>query len=276
MATSRLGRLFGRGRDERADDGAPPAYTGIGAPRQYDPPPGAPGHGTAGYRPVTSTAVATRFVNCAVADSLPAGSRCGSVDTMARTPQSPPSTVIGAPTPHRAPQPAKNAAIQPGGPSNRSMRAGRRVSCTCMTTPVPATMKRDPIGISMPGTLQPPTSVASRSGAKRRTAATSPPKSCPTSAATAENVSVGENIFVGRMGLGDGPLVHYRDVNRRGISFLTPHRLPLGYGGLLDVQTPDGRLISIHCTLIRCREAAPGWFEAGGLGKRVRTARGVS
>jgi hypothetical protein len=50
MATSRLGRLFGRGRDERADDGTPPAYTGIGAPRQYDPPPGAPGHGTAGYR----------------------------------------------------------------------------------------------------------------------------------------------------------------------------------------------------------------------------------
>jgi hypothetical protein len=50
MATSRLGRLFGRGRDDRADDTAPPAYTGIGAPRQYDPPPGAPGHGTAGYQ----------------------------------------------------------------------------------------------------------------------------------------------------------------------------------------------------------------------------------
>jgi len=49
MATSRLGRLFGRGRDEHAVDTAPPEYTGVGAPRRYDPPPGAPGHGTAGY-----------------------------------------------------------------------------------------------------------------------------------------------------------------------------------------------------------------------------------
>ncbi|PVZ09990.1 hypothetical protein [Actinomycetospora cinnamomea] len=47
MATSRWGRLFGRGsragRDDRATDTTPPAYTGIGAPRPYDPPPGAPG-----------------------------------------------------------------------------------------------------------------------------------------------------------------------------------------------------------------------------------------
>jgi hypothetical protein len=50
MATSRLARLFGR-RDDREADTAPPGYTGIGAPRQYEPPPGAPGHGTAGYQP---------------------------------------------------------------------------------------------------------------------------------------------------------------------------------------------------------------------------------
>ncbi|GAA4907921.1 hypothetical protein EV188_107205 [Actinomycetospora succinea] len=49
MATSRLGRFFGRGRDQQADDTAPPAYTGVGAPRPYDPPPGAPGHGIGGY-----------------------------------------------------------------------------------------------------------------------------------------------------------------------------------------------------------------------------------
>lgn len=48
MATSRLGRLFGRGRDEAVET-RPPAYTGVGAPRPYDPPPGAPGHGIAGY-----------------------------------------------------------------------------------------------------------------------------------------------------------------------------------------------------------------------------------
>ncbi|MHC1562939.1 hypothetical protein ACR9E3_28605 [Actinomycetospora sp. C-140] len=49
MAGSRLGRLFGRGRDDRAADTAPPEYTGIGAPRPYDAPRGAPGHGLAGY-----------------------------------------------------------------------------------------------------------------------------------------------------------------------------------------------------------------------------------
>ncbi|WP_433784005.1 hypothetical protein ACQPX6_27955 [Actinomycetospora sp. CA-101289] len=62
MATSRLARLFGR-KDDREADTAPPAYTGIGAPRQYEPPPGAPGHGTAGYRPgpaATTTYVPAR------------------------------------------------------------------------------------------------------------------------------------------------------------------------------------------------------------------------
>lgn len=62
MATSRLGRLFGRGRDEQAVETVPPAYTGVGAPRPYDPPPGAPGHGTAGYGtpPAAPTGVVTR------------------------------------------------------------------------------------------------------------------------------------------------------------------------------------------------------------------------
>jgi hypothetical protein len=46
MATSFLGRLFGRGRDDTAADTAPPEYTGVGAARGYDPPPGAPGHDT--------------------------------------------------------------------------------------------------------------------------------------------------------------------------------------------------------------------------------------
>ena len=46
-----------------------------------------------------ATAVASRSVNCAVRSSLPAGNRSGSVDTMTRTPQRRPSTVIGAPTP---------------------------------------------------------------------------------------------------------------------------------------------------------------------------------
>ncbi len=55
--------------------------------------------------------------------------------------------------------------------------------------------------------------------------------------------------------------LYTRDVNRRGMAFVTPHRLPLGYGGVLEVPGPDGRWLNISCTLLRCREAAPGWFE---------------
>ena len=52
-----------------------------------------------------------------------------------------------------------------------------------------------------------------------------------------------------------------RDVNSRGLGFLTPHMLPLGYGGQVELPGPDGEMYSIHCTLLRCREATPGWYE---------------
>jgi ABC-type sugar transport system ATPase subunit len=42
-----------------------------------------------------------------------------------------------------------------------------------------------------------------------------------------ENVSVGENVFVGRMGLDGGPLVHYRDVHRRATELLDELAIPL-------------------------------------------------
>ncbi|HZL38487.1 MAG TPA: hypothetical protein VFC78_24470 [Tepidisphaeraceae bacterium] len=55
--------------------------------------------------------------------------------------------------------------------------------------------------------------------------------------------------------------LYTRDANARGVGFITPHRLPLGYGGLIDLAGPDGTSRSIPCTLLRCREAAPGWYE---------------
>ena len=55
--------------------------------------------------------------------------------------------------------------------------------------------------------------------------------------------------------------LYTRDANARGLGFITPHRFPLGYGGLLDITCPDERVRTIACTLIRCREAAPGWYE---------------
>jgi hypothetical protein len=64
----------------------------------------------------------------------------------------------------------------------------------------------------------------------------------------------------------DGPAtppwtLYSRDVHARGMGFVTPHRLPLGYGGLLELPSPDGACLSVACTLLRCREVAPGWFD---------------
>lgn len=55
--------------------------------------------------------------------------------------------------------------------------------------------------------------------------------------------------------------LYTRDVNARGIGFITRHRLPLGYGGMVRVTLPDGTDLEAHCTLLRCREAATGWYE---------------
>ena len=55
--------------------------------------------------------------------------------------------------------------------------------------------------------------------------------------------------------------LYTRDINRRGLGFITPHRLPLGYGGIVLLRGENGRMAGVHCTLSRCREASPGWFE---------------
>jgi hypothetical protein len=55
--------------------------------------------------------------------------------------------------------------------------------------------------------------------------------------------------------------LYTRDVSVRGLGFITPHRLPLGYGGTIELPAPDGRIIAVNCTLLRCREIASGWFD---------------
>jgi hypothetical protein len=52
-----------------------------------------------------------------------------------------------------------------------------------------------------------------------------------------------------------------RDVNHRSLGFISPERLPLGYGGKVELPTPIGQTVTIACTLLRCREIAPGWYE---------------
>ncbi len=56
-------------------------------------------------------------------------------------------------------------------------------------------------------------------------------------------------------------LLYTRDVCTRGMGFITPHYLPLGYGGKVEVMLPNGQLVLAHCTLSRCRQLSPGWYE---------------
>jgi hypothetical protein len=55
--------------------------------------------------------------------------------------------------------------------------------------------------------------------------------------------------------------IYTRDADQRGLGFITPHRLPLGYGGWVEVLAPNGRKMKIPCTLFRCRQTVPGWYE---------------
>ncbi len=52
-----------------------------------------------------------------------------------------------------------------------------------------------------------------------------------------------------------------RDVHERGIGFITRERLPLGYGGIVNLVMPNGSHVQIHCTVFRCRETINGWYE---------------
>ena len=56
-------------------------------------------------------------------------------------------------------------------------------------------------------------------------------------------------------------VVYTRDIHARSLGFLSAERLPLGYGGVVDLPANDGTILSIACTLLRCRQASPGWFE---------------
>jgi hypothetical protein len=58
-------------------------------------------------------------------------------------------------------------------------------------------------------------------------------------------------------------LLYTRDVNARSLGFLTQHCLPLGYGGVVCIASPgpENKMLSIPCTVLRCREVAPGWFD---------------
>ena len=55
--------------------------------------------------------------------------------------------------------------------------------------------------------------------------------------------------------------LYTRDVNARGIGFISDRRVPLGHGGVLELAAPTGEIVTVNCTVFRCREISQGWFE---------------
>lgn len=56
-------------------------------------------------------------------------------------------------------------------------------------------------------------------------------------------------------------LLYARNVSPKAIAILSPQPLALSHGGILRITTPQGGVTEISCTVLRCREVAPGWFE---------------
>ena len=61
---------------------------------------------------------------------------------------------------------------------------------------------------------------------------------------------------------GTAPRVIYtRDASSRSMGFISKQRLPLGYGGRIQLRGPHGEDLDIACTVIRCQLAISGWYE---------------
>src|ERR1051326_2677248 len=55
--------------------------------------------------------------------------------------------------------------------------------------------------------------------------------------------------------------VYTRDASANAIGFVAPRRLALSHGGVLVLPSPKGETMHVTCTIFRCREIAPDWFE---------------
>jgi hypothetical protein len=70
-------------------------------------------------------------------------------------------------------------------------------------------------------------------------------------------------------------LLFTRHVNPQAVGFLTNRHLPLSHGGILYIPSPDQRMLQIYCTVLRCREAAPGWYEGAAYFNRQQAVFGT-
>ena len=63
---------------------------------------------------------------------------------------------------------------------------------------------------------------------------------------------------------GHATVVYTRDVTGRNVGFLSRSRLPLGYGGTIELPPPHGRggeAVPVACVLLRCTPAAGGFYD---------------
>jgi hypothetical protein len=65
-------------------------------------------------------------------------------------------------------------------------------------------------------------------------------------------------------------LLYTRNVTSQALAFLTNDVLTLSHGGILRIPSPSGEILKINCTVLRYREAAPGWFEGAVYFNRVQ------
>ena len=65
-------------------------------------------------------------------------------------------------------------------------------------------------------------------------------------------------------------IVYTRDVGARNVGFVARQRLPLGYGGTIELLGPDGEPARIPCVLLRCSPAVHGWYDASAAFNRLQ------
>lgn len=56
-------------------------------------------------------------------------------------------------------------------------------------------------------------------------------------------------------------LLYLRDVSPQSAGFLCAAPVTLSHGGIVRLPLPSGSVAEIACTVLRCRLAAPGWYE---------------
>jgi hypothetical protein len=55
--------------------------------------------------------------------------------------------------------------------------------------------------------------------------------------------------------------IYTRDVNAWGVGFVTQEMVPVGSEAFLLMSKGFGQVVQRKCTIVRCREAMPGWYE---------------